>query len=78
MYALAFLRRVIRAAERLREFPSSGRVVPEFNDDTLREVIFQNYRVIYRLAGEDVYIVAAWHAAVDVKTRLEARPWDLT
>ena len=35
--------------EQLKSFPQSGRVVPEFNNDNLRELIFGKYRMVYRI-----------------------------
>lgn len=40
--------RIGSAVERLREFPESGRIVPEYADTNLREVIVAPYRVVYR------------------------------
>lgn len=39
------------AAERLVEFPLSGRVVPEIGDESVREVIIGAYRLIYHISG---------------------------
>ena len=55
-----------RAAEslsRLREFPDSGRTLPEFPDLPFREVIVHPYRFFYRVKSETVWIVAVWHGA---------------
>ena len=44
-----------------------GRVVPEFNQQDLHEVIVSPYRIIYRL-NEDarlIEIIRVWHAARD-------------
>ena len=38
--------RIIQAVERLRNFPESGRKVPERNDPEIREVIVPPYRVV--------------------------------
>lgn len=35
------------AAEQLSEFPLSGRVVPEVENDEVRELIYGAYRVLY-------------------------------
>ena len=43
-----FARGVFNAIERLAEFPESGRVVPEFNERTIREVIRRPCRIVYR------------------------------
>ena len=37
---------------RLREFPESGRAVPEWGDPMLREVIWRHYRVVYRYLAD--------------------------
>jgi plasmid stabilization system protein ParE len=39
LYAVRFVKRIIEASEKLRSFPSMGRVVPEFAAYGLREVI---------------------------------------
>lgn len=54
--------RIVTATERLEQFPMSGRVVPEYRRDDLREVIVGRYRVVYRVRGENVEI-ATVHAA---------------
>ncbi|TMB64277.1 MAG: hypothetical protein E6J43_13680 [Chloroflexi bacterium] len=36
------------SAARLSEFPLSGRIVPEFNQENIRELLVRNYRVAYR------------------------------
>jgi plasmid stabilization system protein ParE len=63
--ARSFARSVFRAIERLTDFPESGRVVPEFNESTLREVIRKPCRIVYRIRSErqQVEIVRVWHAA---------------
>jgi toxin ParE1/3/4 len=48
---------------RLREFPESGRLIPEFPELPHREVIVRPYRFFYRVVGETVWIVAVWHSA---------------
>ena len=44
-YARLFAQGVINAIERLEIFPESGRMVPEYNQKSIREIIFQNYRI---------------------------------
>ena len=38
-YAQFVAERIVEAAERLREFPKSGRVVPEFGREDVREIL---------------------------------------
>jgi toxin ParE1/3/4 len=49
----------------LAQFPQLGRVVPEENDETVREIIFRSYRIIYKLMAEKEIIAIArvWHGA---------------
>ena len=60
-----FIRSVFHAVERLSSFPESGRVVPEFDDPTIREVIRRPCRIVYRIkAGSGaIEIARVWHAA---------------
>jgi toxin ParE1/3/4 len=48
--------------------PRSGRMVPEAGyKDAIREVIFQGYRIIYRIKNEHtVQIVTVLHGARDL------------
>ena len=45
----------------LARFPRSGRKVPEFDDQNIREVFAFSYRIIYRLEQEEVLITAVIH-----------------
>ena len=62
--AIDFGRFLIQCARSLAQFPLRGRVVPEFADESLREVIARKYRIVYRLKDEDqlIEIVRFWHA----------------
>ena len=64
-YARIFARQILRLTRTLSEFPKSGRVVPEYNDDRLREKIYGNYRLVYRIKeGEEILeIVTICHSA---------------
>ncbi len=44
-------------------FPEAGRIVPEYQDKNLREKIFQNYRIVYRIKGDFIEIVTISHSA---------------
>jgi toxin ParE1/3/4 len=63
--AKRFVRSLFQAVERLADFPESGRIVPEFNDPAIREVIRRPCRIVYRLksSGRIIEIVRVWHAA---------------
>ena len=56
---------LITRAESLTNFPEIGRIVPEFRQPDLREIICRSYRIIYRLKRQDnqIQIVRFWHGA---------------
>ncbi|NEP00742.1 MAG: type II toxin-antitoxin system RelE/ParE family toxin [Symploca sp. SIO2E9] len=62
-FAQVFTDRVFEAVKRLEAFPQSGRVVPEFNQDDLREIIFGSYRIVYLVSEEDVNILTVFHSS---------------
>ena len=55
--ARRFIVRAVKAVERLRRFPDSGRRVPEAPCRVYREVIIGPCRIIYRREGQAVLIV---------------------
>jgi plasmid stabilization system protein ParE len=76
-YAGRFINRIIDAVETLIELPARGRLVPEADDPNTRELLFQNYRIMYRLEAARIIILAIVHAARDW-TQKEVKPWDAT
>ena len=61
--AVSFRKRAERTLSRLKKFPESGRLIPEFSDLPFREVIVKPYRFFYKVKGNVVWIIAAWHGA---------------
>ncbi len=60
-----FVRQVFRVVQQLADFPESGRVVPEFDDPTIREVIRRPCRIVYRVKHQEriIEIARIWHGA---------------
>lgn len=63
--ATKFINSLFSSVEHLPAFPESGRVVPEFKDSSIREIIHRPCRIVYRIkAGQNqVEIARIWHAA---------------
>ena len=63
--ALHFGKFLIQHAKGLGQFPERGRVVPEFDDGSIRELIVRTYRIVYRLnhTKRSIEIIRFWHAA---------------
>ncbi len=75
-YAAQFVARIIEAAETLPDHPRIGRAVPEAEDDVIRELLFQNYRIIYRVEPDRILVLTVIHGGRDMG-RLEPKPWDV-
>jgi toxin ParE1/3/4 len=59
--ALEWLERLLGEAERLADFPDSGRVVPEAAGDDVREIIVSPYRLVYRRELDVVFVTMVLH-----------------
>ena len=62
-YANLFVKKIYETVQKLKDFPNIGRVVPEVNNPSVREVIFQNYRIIYRKMNNYVEIITIIHGS---------------
>ena len=62
-YAAALVRETREAARSLANFASRGRVVPEINDPSVRELFVWRYRLLYRIKGPEVQVLAFIHSA---------------
>lgn len=61
-----FGEQMLDAALSLSMLPERGRLVPEFDDDITREVIFRGrYRIVYRVdhKGKTVGVSRFWHGS---------------
>lgn len=63
--ALRFGRFLIQHTKSLGQLPERGRVVPEFGDENVREIVVRAYRIVYRLNHSEqfVEVIRFWHAA---------------
>ena len=59
VYANRFIKILISKTQILKKYPYSGRMLPELQDETIREIIYQNYRIIYRIPNKDVVTILA-------------------
>ena len=66
-YAAAFVREVLDAARSLEQLAQRGRMVPEWHDMSIRELIVRNYRLIYQLEQPTASIIGVVHGARDLE-----------
>jgi len=52
---------IFKSVERLIDFPQSGRTVPELENPKYREILVKNYRLIYTVIEDVVYILTIRH-----------------
>jgi len=63
MYADRYVDKLFSRVDQLETHPKSGRVVPEYNVETIRELIEGNYRIVYKIAKDTISILRVHHAA---------------
>ncbi len=63
--AMSFSYQLISETDRLQTFPRQGRVVPEYGNQNIREIILRPYRIVYRVNHERKVceIARVWHSA---------------
>jgi len=75
IYAKRVSRNIVAKPDVLDELPLIGKVVPELNDEQIRELPIYTYRIIYEVKTADVFIIAVVHKrqdlqAEDIKNRM--------
>ena len=60
-YADYFYERIFESIDNLKSFPEMGRQVPELKDPNMRELILQNYRIVYHYDKVIVEIITIVH-----------------
>lgn len=53
---------ILERFELLRGNPEMGRIVPEFDQPAIRELIHPPFRVVYRREGTGVQLVRVWRS----------------
>jgi toxin ParE1/3/4 len=78
LYAARYVKALIHATKKLENMPRCGRIVPELDDSRFREVIYGNYRIVYRIVGahDDIEVLAVIHGARDMKGAFREE-WEL-
>jgi toxin ParE1/3/4 len=61
IYAESTVERIFQAPEKLIQFPKLGRIVPEKNDESIREIFVFQYRIIYEIVSSEIHILTVVH-----------------
>jgi addiction module RelE/StbE family toxin len=62
-YAKRMVDRITRRSEQIADLPLSGRKVPEYQSEDIRELIEKPYRIIYRIKADQIDVLAVIHGA---------------
>lgn len=62
-YGKKMVDRITRRSEQIAEHPLSGRKVPEYDAEDIRELIEKPYRIIYRIKPDQIDVLAVIHCA---------------
>jgi toxin ParE1/3/4 len=63
MYAKRMVDRITRRSEQIADHPLSGRQVPEYDAEDIRELIEVPYRIIYTIKPDRIDVLAVIHGA---------------
>lgn len=59
--AVKWVSAIFEKVIRLKKLPFTGRIVPEINHNKIRELVYGNYRIIYRIEGAVISILTVRH-----------------
>ncbi len=63
-YASLFVSKIVEKESLFAASSRIGRKVPEFDDEDIRELLFERYRIIYRVVDENnVHILSIFHGS---------------
>ncbi len=60
--AKKFTNQIIQKAESLKKHPQKGRIVPEFSIPVLKELIYKNYRIVYKIKRDSLEILTVFES----------------
>ncbi|MBA7673074.1 hypothetical protein ES703_81262 [subsurface metagenome] len=59
--SIKWVENIFKRSEQIKNFPESGRVVPEVGRKNIREIIYGNYRIIYKIQKKETSILTIQH-----------------
>jgi plasmid stabilization system protein ParE len=57
-----FVKAIVEHVETLVKHPDIGRMVPEFNDKIMRELIHAPFRVVYLRESKSIKVIRIWRS----------------
>lgn len=62
-YADVFTKNLTNSIRKLKDFPNIGRIVPEYQNKEIREIIYHSYQIIYKLYDDKINIITVIHGS---------------
>ena len=59
--ATKWAKAIFNKIENVKQFTYMGRIVPKASRNEIREIIFKNYRIIYKVGIEEISILTVRH-----------------
>lgn len=66
-YAKKVVHDMRELVEELNGLPKMGRMVPELNEEAVRELLLYSYRIIYEIKGEEIFVLTVVHQRRNLK-----------
>ncbi len=60
-YARAVVIKILDVSRSIKDFPLIGRIVPELENESIRERFVYSYRLVYQIKTQRILIVAVIH-----------------
>ena len=75
-YADRFVAKLLDSIDKLVSFPALGRRVEESDDELVRELIYRNYRIFYRVEPSRTLILMIVHGGRDL-SQTSPKSWEI-
>ena len=76
-YSRVFVDKILATIKKLGDFPCLGRVVPETNREDIRELIYRDYRIVYKCKSTEIIILTVIHGSRELRTT-DKEKWIIT
>ena len=67
--AKEFIIQLIKRVQSIKNNPRRGRIVPEFSLVDLRELIYKNYRIVYRIRKDNIEILTVFESHLLIRVK---------
>jgi toxin ParE1/3/4 len=67
-YASILVQESFQAAKSLHQWFERGRIVPEIANPNIRELFVMNYRLVYQITPDSIFILGFIHGSRDLQT----------